>query len=302
MSLLPPNNFRGQPPMAQGAQHHYMPKQPEVTHFIANSEHYHHHPCSTIENWATPSPTGPASYHHPEYQLNSWAVGSIQGYSPEPSHTSRQLYPQMGNHPYGYSVSQPSNAPAMAIPHHAVQPERRSFHGSEDSLDWVSQAMTILCGFKSDLSCSKSVGPHQQQQPERVAMTLAPSPAFSTPSYHSFQLGNSSSSPIVLDPDHDELRTSSEEEGNTDPPYSLLIYQALLSAPGRKLPLQGIYNWFEKNTEKGKDQSSKGWQNSIRHNLSMNAVCNASLGPNISGLRHRRDSKLSRKRPMVREP
>lgn len=66
--------------------------------------------------------------------------------------------------------------------------------------------------------------------------------------------------------------SSTDEEGNIDPPYSLLIYQALSSAPGKKLPLQGIYNWFEKNTEKGKDQNSKGWQNSIRHNLSMNAV------------------------------
>lgn len=103
-------------------------------------------------------------------------------------------------------------------------------------------------------------------------MSLDLSPAFSTLSYDSFQLGNSRSSPINVHPEYDGRRACLEEEGNTDPPYSFLIYQALLSAPGGRLPLQEIYSWFEENTEKAKDQSSKGWKNSIRHNLSMNAV------------------------------
>lgn len=162
--------------------------------------------------------------------------------------------------------------------------------------------ISILCGFESDsYAWFKSVGSHHQHS-ERAPMAVTPSPAFSTTSYHSFQLGNSSSSPINLDPDHDELRASSEEEGNTDPPYSLLIYQALLSAPGKKLPLQGIYSWFERNTEKGRDQSSKGWQNSIRHNLSMNAVGGGSLNPSIPALTHLRGSKLSRTKPGAKEP
>lgn len=82
-------------------------------------------------------------------------------------------------------------------------------------------------------------------------------------------------------PEADEHQTGSgtDEDSNADPPYSLLIYQALRSAPGMKLPLQGIYSWFEKNTAKGKDQNSKGWQNSIRHNLSMNAVRHLPLPP-----------------------
>jgi len=36
--------------------------------------------------------------------------------------------------------------------------------------------------------------------------------------------------------------------------------------------LKEIYEWFEKNTDKAKINSSKGWQNSIRHNLSMNGA------------------------------
>ena len=66
-----------------------------------------------------------------------------------------------------------------------------------------------------------------------------------------------------------------ESPGNgdiTSEPYATLIYRALMSAPGHKMVLKEIYEWFERHTEKAKDPTSKGWQNSIRHNLSMNGV------------------------------
>lgn len=55
-------------------------------------------------------------------------------------------------------------------------------------------------------------------------------------------------------------------------PYAQLIYRALKSAPGHAMVLKEIYEWFEHNTDKAKNAASKGWQNSIRHNLSMNGV------------------------------
>lgn len=60
-------------------------------------------------------------------------------------------------------------------------------------------------------------------------------------------------------------------------PYAQLIYRALKDAPGYGMVLKDIYEWFEKNTDKAKNPLSKGWQNSIRHNLSMNGV--RSLNP-----------------------
>lgn len=54
-------------------------------------------------------------------------------------------------------------------------------------------------------------------------------------------------------------------------PYAKLIYRALMSAPNHAMVLQEIYQWFRDNTTKG-NSDTKGWMNSIRHNLSMNAV------------------------------
>ncbi|KAH7155658.1 hypothetical protein B0J13DRAFT_231619 [Dactylonectria estremocensis] len=54
-------------------------------------------------------------------------------------------------------------------------------------------------------------------------------------------------------------------------PYAQLIYRAFKSRPNYSMTLQEIYSWFRENTDKAKSQN-KGWQNSIRHNLSMNAA------------------------------
>ncbi|KAI1334358.1 hypothetical protein F5Y15DRAFT_294335 [Xylariaceae sp. FL0016] len=56
-----------------------------------------------------------------------------------------------------------------------------------------------------------------------------------------------------------------------DEPYAKLIYRAFMSRARHAMTLQEIYQWFRENTDKARSQS-KGWQNSIRHNLSMNAA------------------------------
>ncbi|KAL8785167.1 MAG: hypothetical protein Q9213_003513 [Squamulea squamosa] len=60
-----------------------------------------------------------------------------------------------------------------------------------------------------------------------------------------------------------------EDDSASSEPYAQLIFRALKDAPGHKMVLKDIYQWFEKHTNKAKG-GSKGWQNSIRHNLSMN--------------------------------
>ncbi|KAF2205518.1 hypothetical protein GQ43DRAFT_385687 [Delitschia confertaspora ATCC 74209] len=55
-------------------------------------------------------------------------------------------------------------------------------------------------------------------------------------------------------------------------PYAQLIYRALMEAPGHTMILRDIYEWFKEHTDKAADKETKGWQNSIRHNLSMNGA------------------------------
>lgn len=69
-----------------------------------------------------------------------------------------------------------------------------------------------------------------------------------------------------------EMTAMDTEEQGADEPYAKLIYRALMSAPNHSMVLQEIYQWFRDHTSKG-SSDSKGWMNSIRHNLSMNAVC-----------------------------
>jgi hypothetical protein len=68
-----------------------------------------------------------------------------------------------------------------------------------------------------------------------------------------------------------EMTAMDVDDQATDEPYAKLIHRALMSAPNHSMVLQEIYQWFRENTTKG-SADSKGWMNSIRHNLSMNAV------------------------------
>ncbi|KAF4592266.1 forkhead domain-containing protein [Ophiocordyceps camponoti-floridani] len=61
------------------------------------------------------------------------------------------------------------------------------------------------------------------------------------------------------------------KDGKLDEPYAQLIYRAFMSRSDHAMTLQDIYQWFRDNTNKAVTEKG-GWQNSIRHNLSMNAA------------------------------
>ncbi|RIB29328.1 hypothetical protein C2G38_2027774 [Gigaspora rosea] len=73
----------------------------------------------------------------------------------------------------------------------------------------------------------------------------------------------------VINNTKDEIR-SKPKDSNKKPlyTYASLIGQAILQAPNRRLPLNEIYEWIM-TTYPFYKKENKGWQNSIRHNLTL---------------------------------
>lgn len=79
--------------------------------------------------------------------------------------------------------------------------------------------------------------------------------------------------PVLHSEDGSLTRDIQDDEGAPgDKPYARLIHEALMQAPDHRMMLREIYDWFVQNTTKPSESGTNGWQNSIRHNLSMNQV------------------------------
>lgn len=131
----------------------------------------------------------------------------------------------------------------------------------------ILQKMLTVCLLRYKLEAHKM---------PRAGVALAPSAQFQGVS--SFQMFNkaqlahspSSVSAVLLQNNLDQ-DLSREEAKDIKPPYSYatMITQAILSNPDGVMSLSEIYNWISSRYAYYK-YSKTGWQNSIRHNLSLN--------------------------------
>jgi hypothetical protein len=78
--------------------------------------------------------------------------------------------------------------------------------------------------------------------------------------------------------DYENTILEEDEAGETingeiaDPCYAQLLYRCLREAPDHTMTLKDVYKWVRQYSQKARDSAGTGWQNSVRHNLSMNAV------------------------------
>lgn len=145
----------------------------------------------------------------------------------------------------------------------------QSFDGSDSSFPMRSNMASMSDHGQSTSPCSSvsgvdGMGPFPTSEPGRYQSRMETGTGSS-------QNGSPTSSTHGTG-DNDSLSPTSQANVKTEEPYAQLIYRAFMSTePRYAMTLQDIYQWFREHTDKGKSDS-KGWQNSIRHNLSMNQV------------------------------
>ncbi|KAF2404130.1 hypothetical protein EJ06DRAFT_189001 [Trichodelitschia bisporula] len=106
-------------------------------------------------------------------------------------------------------------------------------------------------------------------QQQRVMATTEPGPSLQHSPFMMNQdlIENKEPSATPFD---DENEENPDSQDDRQEPYAKSIFRCLQQAPNHTMVLRDIYEWFKEHTDKGRDPNERGWQNSIRHNLSMN--------------------------------
>jgi hypothetical protein len=210
-------------------------------------------------------------------------IPGLMGWNP----TTTQVPLDEGSNYYDYSVVGHGSYPDSSVPLVSQTPrscgnlEFDGRHINENSMafqpygpsDYLKESAAEMPnhGLMYD-------APNSTQELSQLSLSGSPKPE--NESIHSRRIPyhDSSSSGIHQNESFDEagpyereMTTVEVEDTGPDEPYAKLIWRALMSAPDHSMVLQEIYQWFRENTTKG-SSDTKGWMNSIRHNLSMNAV------------------------------
>ncbi|KAF9771840.1 hypothetical protein IL306_010496 [Fusarium sp. DS 682] len=205
-----------------------------------------------------PSPISPRTWSSPDFPLPQ-TLDSLQ----QNSFKNLRICTPTSNEGY------PVRGPRVLTPFTGGS-MNQSFDDEIDSLSQNYSPVTIPSSSAGALSCNGSPQEPLLGTPVHMEARLA-SPA-GVPEYRANSKVKQEGQGIQAPADG----------AKADEPYAKLLYRALMSVPNHAMTLQEIYQWFRENTDKDikKDKSEKrpgknaeGWQNSIRHNLSMNKVC-----------------------------
>ncbi|KAF4783764.1 fork head domain-containing protein [Colletotrichum scovillei] len=249
--------------------------QPYYTQLTAISQHQYPSPVMNQTTWSSPQSMSTDEFDN--YSYRGQAVQSAYNpasLSPRSWPSSTQTPPPVQASQYELPIRSQDPAFGLANDHLTMSPE--TLRGTDLNVS---------------LHYSNSDYPHGFEQrhfdPEPLQRTLesdrvhyASSPGTDAPgspyggSPTSFHVGDL---PDVI-PDLGGQSPSTKANPQPDaannngegPPYAKLIHRALKNAPDHSMTLQELYKWFRDNTNKPQRTEKNGWQNSIRHNLSMN--------------------------------
>lgn len=209
-----------------------------------------------------------------------------QSFTHEPNYTSLSYsgaanppsYHQFAYHPQYDFTNFNSNVPYLPRSRSSIQP--KPFCGTMEPQMMLRHDDHSPVTQPYDFNSSFAI-PASTCSPEMMS-TATSSPPLSFSSWNDQYYPGSTwqhNMPTFQLPEVEESTTSmsdgfeDEDESIYDKPYAQLIYDALMEAPGHRMLLRDIYEWFVQNTRKPRESGTNGWQNSIRHNLSMNQVC-----------------------------
>ncbi|EDN91177.1 hypothetical protein SS1G_00580 [Sclerotinia sclerotiorum 1980 UF-70] len=125
--------------------------------------------------------------------------------------------------------------------------------------------------FRDDFSsCNFSLEGLYGRKPslKRSLMEAAPIPEAKVQNKSKIEEGNDTSTPREL-PEPDSFPPIHDDGFKPSHSYAQLIGMSILRAPNRRLTLAQIYKWISDNYT-FYNAADAGWQNSIRHNLSLN--------------------------------
>ncbi|XP_056297456.1 forkhead box protein O1-A [Pseudoliparis swirei] len=155
----------------------------------------------------------------------------------------------------------------------------------EETEDFTEQEPVILCAdFQCQENCVHQQPPQQQQQQQHnhnAQQQQQQHPNQQLPHQQQQQVSllsspvGSSSSAAAAAAAAQRKSSSSRRNAWGNMSYADLITKAIESSPENRLTLSQIYDWMVKSVpyfkDKGDSNSSAGWKNSIRHNLSLHS-------------------------------
>ena len=206
---------------------------------------FHSPPMQSIETSGVPEP-------EPQMSATSSSSSSFS-YMPA-NHHYQQLWP---------TISAPTSTFSAAIPEHEQWAPPQHYHQHLGQANYRAEMMAF------ELAACHPPSAHH--------LIAGPSPFLSEgSSLHQDFMDEGWEQPD-MQPDVQQLYldgSGSDEldADSADPCYAQLLYRCLKESPDHTLSLRELYDWVKEHSQKAKDPKNRGWQNSVRHNLSMNAV------------------------------